>query len=181
MSIAELRKLAWAGIPNDLRPIAWQLLLVCPLFPHRRRADMFLKGYLPLPAPLRSATLTRKRGEYLSLVELAFARDREGLDQQIWHQIEIDVPRTRPGVPLWMHGCTQRVSFHCAHSHIETNGTIFVCAESRAYFVRLGHPTPCQWICPRNKRPCNAILPSFFISIHWYELLLSPNHNMSHF
>lgn len=25
---AELRKLAWAGIPNDLRPIAWQLLLV---------------------------------------------------------------------------------------------------------------------------------------------------------
>ena len=25
---AALRKLAWAGIPNDLRPMAWQLLLV---------------------------------------------------------------------------------------------------------------------------------------------------------
>ena len=24
----ELRKLAWAGIPGDLRPMAWQLLLV---------------------------------------------------------------------------------------------------------------------------------------------------------
>ncbi|KAJ6625885.1 rab-GTPase-TBC domain-containing protein [Mycena sp. CBHHK59/15] len=92
VNIAELRKLAWAGIPADLRPMAWQLLL----------------GYLPLPTPLRSTTLARKRGEYLSLVELAFARDREGLDQQIWHQIEIDVPRTRPGVRLWMHGATQR-------------------------------------------------------------------------
>ncbi|KAG6920259.1 hypothetical protein DXG01_005028 [Tephrocybe rancida] len=92
VNIGELRKLAWAGIPSDLRPMAWQLLL----------------GYLPLPTPLRSTTLARKRGEYLSLVELAFARDREGLDQQIWHQIEIDVPRTRPGVRLWMHSATQR-------------------------------------------------------------------------
>ncbi|KAF8070679.1 rab-GTPase-TBC domain-containing protein [Lyophyllum atratum] len=92
VNIAELRKLAWAGIPADLRPMAWQLLL----------------GYLPLPTPLRSTTLARKRGEYTSLVELAFARDREGLDQQIWHQIEIDVPRTRPGVRLWMHSATQR-------------------------------------------------------------------------
>ncbi|KAJ7772670.1 rab-GTPase-TBC domain-containing protein [Mycena maculata] len=92
VNIAELRKLAWAGIPADLRPMAWQLLL----------------GYLPLPTPLRAATLARKRGEYASLVELAFARDREGLDQQIWHQIEIDVPRTRPGVRLWMHAATQR-------------------------------------------------------------------------
>ncbi|KAH8828274.1 rab-GTPase-TBC domain-containing protein [Flagelloscypha sp. PMI_526] len=92
VNIAELRKLAWAGIPNDLRPMAWQLLL----------------GYLPLPSPTRLSTLKRKREEYLSLVELAFARDREGLDQQIWHQIEIDVPRTRPGVGLWMHAATQR-------------------------------------------------------------------------
>ncbi|TDL26196.1 RabGAP/TBC [Rickenella mellea] len=92
VSIVELRKLSWNGIPDDLRPVAWQLLL----------------GYLPLPTPLRASTLSRKREEYASLVELAFARGREGLDQQIWHQIEIDVPRTRPGVNLWMHGTTQR-------------------------------------------------------------------------
>ncbi|KAL0068758.1 GTPase-activating protein [Marasmius tenuissimus] len=92
VSIAELRKLAWAGVPSELRPMAWQLLL----------------GYLPLPSPSRTSTLARKRNEYLSLVEVAFARDREGLDQQIWHQIEIDVPRTRPGVRLWMYGTTQR-------------------------------------------------------------------------
>lgn len=90
--VAALRKLAWAGVPDDLRPMAWQLLL----------------GYLPLPTDSRITTLARKRGEYTSLVALAFARDRQGLDQQIWHQIEIDVPRTRPGVSLWMQAETQR-------------------------------------------------------------------------
>ncbi|KAK2464206.1 hypothetical protein APHAL10511_003663 [Amanita phalloides] len=92
VNIVELRKLAWAGIPPDFRPMAWQLLL----------------GYLPLPTPLRSSTLARKREEYLSLVQVTFARGREGFDQQIWHQIEIDVPRTRPGVRLWMYAATQR-------------------------------------------------------------------------
>ncbi|KAF9807571.1 hypothetical protein IEO21_08154 [Rhodonia placenta] len=92
VSMAQLRKLAWNGVPNELRPIAWPLLL----------------GYLPLPAPLRVSTLARKRQEYLDLVERTFARNREGLDQQIWHQIEIDVPRTRPGVRLWMQAATQR-------------------------------------------------------------------------
>lgn len=28
INIAELRKLAWSGIPDELRPISWQLLLV---------------------------------------------------------------------------------------------------------------------------------------------------------
>ncbi|KAI0254043.1 rab-GTPase-TBC domain-containing protein [Lactifluus subvellereus] len=92
VDMAELRKLAWSGIPDYLRPLAWPLLL----------------GYLPLPTGLRSSTLERKRGEYQSLVDLTFAKGKDGLDQQIWHQIEIDVPRTRPGVQLWMHSSTQR-------------------------------------------------------------------------
>ncbi|KAG6375352.1 tbc1 domain family protein [Boletus reticuloceps] len=92
LNITDLRKLAWSGTPNDLRPIVWPILL----------------GYIPLPSNLRATTLARKRGEYLSMVELAFARDRQGVDQQIWHQIEIDVPRTRPGVRLWMQASTQR-------------------------------------------------------------------------
>jgi hypothetical protein len=92
LNISDLRKLAWSGTPDDLRPAVWPILL----------------GYIPLPLNLRAATLARKRGEYLSLVELAFARDRQGVDQQIWHQIEIDVPRTRPGVRLWMQASSQR-------------------------------------------------------------------------
>jgi len=71
---------------------------------------------------MRSSTLARKREEYASLVELSFARGKEGLDQQIWHQIEIDVPRTRPGVRLWMNGCTQKVDYatpsYISHSQV---------------------------------------------------------------
>ncbi|EJD52557.1 RabGAP/TBC [Auricularia subglabra TFB-10046 SS5] len=92
VNLADLRKIAWSGIPDDVRPVAWQLLL----------------GYLPLARAAQAAALARKREEYASLVRLTFARGREGLDQQIWHQIEIDVPRTRPGVRLWMEAATQR-------------------------------------------------------------------------
>jgi hypothetical protein len=63
---------------------------------------------MPLSSNSRDATLARKRAEYHSMVETTFARGRDGLDQLIWHQIEIDVPRTRPGVRLWMLEATQR-------------------------------------------------------------------------
>jgi hypothetical protein len=29
VDLEKLRKLAWNGIPDDLRPVAWQLLMVC--------------------------------------------------------------------------------------------------------------------------------------------------------
>lgn len=106
-----------------------------------------IQGYLPLPTPNRAATLARKRGEYLSMVELTFARDREGLDQQIWHQIEIDVPRTRPGVSLWMHGATQRV--HYIIPTVIAVWLIILPLEFRAYSICLGHQTSRQWICAR--------------------------------
>ncbi len=91
--VAELRKLAWSGLPSDLRAVVWPFLL----------------GYYPLSRATRGQVLARKREEYASLVRLTFTRGKEGLDQQIWHQIEIDVPRTRPGVRLWMARGTQRV------------------------------------------------------------------------
>lgn len=77
--------------------------------PTRSHANNHGQGYFPLSKPARSSTLSRKRKEYHDLVEITFARGREALDQQIWHQIEIDVPRTRPGVRLWMHAAAQRV------------------------------------------------------------------------
>ncbi|GHJ87348.1 hypothetical protein NliqN6_3750 [Naganishia liquefaciens] len=89
---AELRKMAWSGIPQEFRHIAWQMLL----------------NYLPLPQQPRLTTLARKRREYAQLVEQVFGRGMTPADAQIWHQIEIDVPRTRPGVPLWSCEATQR-------------------------------------------------------------------------
>lgn len=92
VDFGQLRTMAWAGIPDELRPLVWQLLL----------------GYLPAVASVRSSQLARKRAEYASGVRLAFARGTAGLDQSIWHQIHIDVPRTNPGIRLWQREATQR-------------------------------------------------------------------------
>ncbi|KAK0523314.1 GTPase-activating protein [Tilletia horrida] len=92
VNLDELRKAAWKGVPDELRPMVWMLLL----------------GYLPPQPSARSTTLARKRSDYAAAVEQAFGRGRGGLDQTIWHQIEIDVPRTNPGIPLWQREATQR-------------------------------------------------------------------------
>jgi hypothetical protein len=50
ISIVELRKLAWSGIPDELRPISWQLLLVRHLYiPHT----------INLPTPLTHFVIHR--------------------------------------------------------------------------------------------------------------------------
>ena len=92
VQLGTLRTLAWKGVPSALRPVVWQLLL----------------GYLPTSSAARRATLARKRAEYAEGVERAFARGTVGLDQAIWHQIYIDVPRTNPGIRLWQQAVTQR-------------------------------------------------------------------------
>lgn len=89
---AELRKLSWSGIPDQLRPVAWQLLL----------------GYCPCNSDRRKATLARKRREYEDSAGMAFAKGTSGLDQTIWHQVHIDVPRTNPGIRLYQYPTTQK-------------------------------------------------------------------------
>ncbi|RIB01672.1 rab-GTPase-TBC domain-containing protein [Gigaspora rosea] len=92
VDLAALRQLSWKGIPDELRPMAWQLLL----------------GYLPCNSDRRVATLARKRKEYEDSVSQAYARGVAGLDQTIWHQIHIDVPRTNPGIALYQYETTQQ-------------------------------------------------------------------------
>lgn len=70
--------------------------------------EIVSQGYLPAPVTRRLSTLARKRSEYASLVRQAFSRGVKGLDGPLWHQISIDVPRTKPGVPLWQAEATQR-------------------------------------------------------------------------
>lgn len=90
--------------------MSWQLLL----------------GYLPTSSERRVATLERKRKEYLDGVRQAFERGSaastamgsktstpnypqpRGLDEALWHQISIDVPRTSPHLQLYGYEATQR-------------------------------------------------------------------------
>lgn len=104
ISLPELRKLAWSGVPREVRAMTWQLLL----------------SYLPANGERRVATLERKRKEYLDGVRHAFERSgssgdkvaspagKRGLDEAVWHQISIDVPRTNPHLELYSYEATQR-------------------------------------------------------------------------
>ncbi|KAI4597465.1 GTPase-activating protein [Pestalotiopsis sp. 9143b] len=101
ISLPDLRALAWGGVPEEVRSITWQLLL----------------SYLPTSSERRVATLERKRKEYLDGVKQAFERGASapaaggrarGLDEAIWHQISIDVPRTNPHIELYGYEATQR-------------------------------------------------------------------------
>lgn len=114
ISLQELRDSAWSGIPNEVRAMSWQLLL----------------GYLPTSSERRVAALEQKRKEYLEAVQQTFSRSSSdtsastagiaspipstrsgrsrGLDEAIWHQISIDVPRTNPHLPLYGYESTQR-------------------------------------------------------------------------
>ncbi|PYI01067.1 TBC domain-containing protein [Aspergillus sclerotiicarbonarius CBS 121057] len=105
--LPELRNLAWSGVPDEVRAMTWQLLL----------------GYLPTNSERRIPTLERKRKEYLDGVRQAFERGSatssgnapssgagrgRGLDEAVWHQISIDVPRTSPHIQLYSYEATQR-------------------------------------------------------------------------
>ena len=112
VSLPDLRASAWSGIPEEVRSISWQVLL----------------GYLPTSSERRVATLERKRKEYLDGVRQAFERSStglilpvggrmksaysqgrsRGLDENVWHQISIDVPRTSPHIELYGYEATQR-------------------------------------------------------------------------
>jgi len=101
ISLPDLRSLAWSGVPDEVRAMTWQLLL----------------SYLPTSSERRVATLERKRKEYLDGVRQAFERGggaagssgrSRGLDEGIWHQISIDVPRTNPHIELYGYEATQR-------------------------------------------------------------------------
>ncbi|KAG6243111.1 hypothetical protein E4U24_005510 [Claviceps purpurea] len=101
ISLPDLRALAWSGVPGEVRAMTWQLLL----------------SYMPTNSERRITTLERKRKEYTDGVRQAFERvgtskassgRARGLDEAVWHQISIDVPRTNPRIELYSYEATQR-------------------------------------------------------------------------
>jgi len=91
IDIVKLKKLSWSGIPEEYRPEAWQMLM----------------GYLPCNSSEREHVLKSKRNEYIKIVNETFKNGTSGLNQSIYHQIHIDVPRTNPDIPLYQNPIIQ--------------------------------------------------------------------------
>lgn len=87
-NIAELRKLAWNGLPCKYRSEAWKLII----------------GYLPSSKNRREEFLSLKRKEYQEMIDrYYYEKTMKKTEEEIniLHQIHIDVPRTNPEVPLF--------------------------------------------------------------------------------
>jgi hypothetical protein len=95
VDLANLRKLAWNGVPPKFRADVWQMLL----------------GYLPTNKDRRNAALNRKRKEYNDLVTTYFTltvSDRTKQDEENHSQILIDLPRTSPNVAFFQQSMVQK-------------------------------------------------------------------------
>eukprot|EP00124_Ichthyophonus_hoferi_P004021 Ihof_evm2s397 gene=Ihof_evmTU2s397 len=93
IDLEELRKLAWSGIPAEVRPITWKLL----------------NGYLPANRNRRERTLQRKRQEYQEFIGQYYSTRNDKPNKTLHHQICIDVPRTNPHVPIFQKAVVQEI------------------------------------------------------------------------
>ncbi|CDO91884.1 unnamed protein product [Kluyveromyces dobzhanskii CBS 2104] len=104
VNLTEIRKLAWNGIPMVHRPVVWKLLI----------------GYLPSNLKRQDQVLKRKRLEFKQGVDHIFSDNHEK-DVTTWHQIEIDIPRTNPHIPLYqfqsVHDSLKRILYFWAIRH----------------------------------------------------------------
>lgn len=85
VDLAELRSLAWQGVPSKYRAPVWQLLL----------------GYAPTHLSRRPQLLERRRAEYQELAAQHCNPERLHPGDPLYKQILLDVPRTCPDVQLF--------------------------------------------------------------------------------
>ncbi|KAH7433522.1 hypothetical protein KP509_07G073400 [Ceratopteris richardii] len=103
-----LRELAWSGVPSDMRPLVWRLLL----------------GYAPTNSDRREMILTRKRLEYVDCVAQyydASSADKAEDELHTLRQISVDCPRTVPDVAFFhqpvIQACLERILYIWAIRH----------------------------------------------------------------
>ncbi|XP_063704332.1 TBC1 domain family member 22B [Culicoides brevitarsis] len=118
LNLKALKELCWSGIPRKMRGVTWRLL----------------SGHLPTSLERRESVLQRKRADYQKLVEQYFdvsnqnfeknerLQDTQSFDQDdTYRQINIDVPRMNPQVPLfqqkWVQAMFERILFIWAIRH----------------------------------------------------------------
>ncbi|KAJ3331865.1 GTPase-activating protein [Blyttiomyces sp. JEL0837] len=85
IDVEALKKLSWMGVPEEIRPTVWRLLM----------------GYLPTNSKWREEILQKKRQEYVDYVNQSLGDGKVSLDQALFHQIKIDVKRTRPEAEVY--------------------------------------------------------------------------------
>lgn len=88
--LSKLHSLSWLGVPNELRPMTWKLLL----------------AYVPVVKAKRPATLERKRGEYEHLVHQYYNNRK---NEDIYRQIHIDIPRMQPLMSIFQQVTESRI------------------------------------------------------------------------
>lgn len=118
LNLKALKELCWSGIPRKMRGVTWRLL----------------SGHLPTSLERRESVLQRKRADYQKLVEQYFdvsnlnceqnerVQESQSFDQDdTYRQINIDVPRMNPQVPLfqqkWVQAMFERILFIWAIRH----------------------------------------------------------------
>jgi len=87
----QLRSMAWAGIPSEVRPITWKLLL----------------GYVPVVKSRRPQILEKKRLEYEHLVHQYY--NNKSTNDEMWRQIHIDIPRMQPLISIFQQEVVQKM------------------------------------------------------------------------
>jgi hypothetical protein len=106
IDLTQLRKLSWNGVPAELRPTVWQMML----------------GYVPTNKARREVALERKRKEYVDSIPLYFdtsltgssgdapdIADRTTHEGELLRQILVDLPRTSPDLPLFQQAPIQKM------------------------------------------------------------------------
>jgi len=94
VKIDELKNLCWNGIPTEFRNECWKLLL----------------GYMPLVRERWESTLATKRQQYWTSVPpvLDETVPQTEYERNLYDQIQKDVPRTNPSVPLFQSSRVQK-------------------------------------------------------------------------
>ncbi|XBW36677.1 hypothetical protein QEN19_002251 [Hanseniaspora menglaensis] len=106
IKLNELRDISWQGIPLQYKSVAWKLLL----------------GYLPPNVKRHELILKQKRQSYKNGIEQSIKMNKrsdntiENMEimqlnennKQTWHQIDIDLKRTHPDIPLYQFSSVKR-------------------------------------------------------------------------
>lgn len=113
VSLTELRKICWKGIPTELRSDCWK----------------YLFDYSPVQVHKRESFLMKRREEYRELFDSLQIETgtrpptstSTTFDATLYHQIEIDLPRTQPGIQIFKSPLTismmQRILYFWAIRH----------------------------------------------------------------